>query len=314
MAILFADRVFLEHETGDHPESPARLRSISRHLETAGLITGWTRRESVEADDAQLELVHSREYIQSLRAFVEKGGGQIEASTVVCPRSESVARRAAGTAVAAVEEVLAGRQDRAVCLLRPPGHHALPDKAMGFCLYNNVAIAARYALREHRLSRILIIDWDVHHGNGTQDIFYDSAEVFFFSVHRSPFYPGTGAENETGTQKGLGTTFNLPLTFGISRQEYRERFQRMLEDALTRCRPELILISAGFDAHADDPVGSLGLQSEDFRDLTQSVIDAAEQYCDGRLVSLLEGGYNVVALAESVGYHLQTLSPPSAGS
>jgi len=167
MAILFADRVFLEHETGDHPESPARLLSISRHLEAAGLMTGWTRRESIEADDAQLELVHSREYIQSLRAFVEKGGGQIEASTVVCPRSESVARRAAGTAIAAVEEVLAGRQDRAVCLLRPPGHHALPEKAMGFCLYNNVAIAARYALREHRLSRILIIRWDVHPGNGT---------------------------------------------------------------------------------------------------------------------------------------------------
>jgi len=180
---------------------------------------------------------------------------------------------------------------------------------MGFCLFNNVAVAATHALGQHEVSRILIVDWDVHHGNGTQDIFYESEEVTFFSAHRYPFYPGTGAMDETGHGPGLGTTINLPLRFGISRRDFVDQFQLKLEQAATRCRPELILISAGFDAHAADPIGSLGLESEDFGLLTRLVTDIAAAHCQGKIVSLLEGGYNVDALAESVAAQLEVLAP-----
>jgi acetoin utilization deacetylase AcuC-like enzyme len=235
------------------------------------------------------------------------GGGRIEADTVISSQSFEVAALAAGAAVAAVDAVLAGPQRQAACLVRPPGHHALREAPMGFCLINNVAVAAVHALRRHGLSRVLIVDWDVHHGNGTQAIFYDSPEVHFFSVHRYPFYPGTGAGNETGTGPGLGTKFNLPLPFGVSRTEFLERFESVLSDAAARCRPELVLVSAGFDAHRADPIGSLGLETEDFAPLTRLVMQVADQYCGGRLVSLLEGGYDLQALAESVQCHLETL-------
>jgi acetoin utilization deacetylase AcuC-like enzyme len=178
---------------------------------------------------------------------------------------------------------------------------------MGFCLFNNIAVAAAHARVAHDIERVLIVDWDVHHGNGTQDIFFSDGQVGFFSAHRSPFYPGTGAASETGTGAGLGATFNLPLQFGISRKDYREAFANVLSDALARCRPELILVSAGFDAHRADPIGSLGLETEDFAALTKLLIDAADQSCGGRLVSLLEGGYDLAALADSVAAHLETL-------
>lgn len=309
MAVLYSDPVFLEHETGIHPESPARIAAIRQMIDHSSIPQRWTMRDSVPAGDELLELVHTHEYVAEVQEFAKAGGGHIEGDTVVCPQSDAVAHRAAGTAAAAVDEILNGAHQTAVCLIRPPGHHALPDSAMGFCLFNNVAIAAKHAITSHGLSRVLIVDWDVHHGNGTQDMFYESPEVFFLSVHRSPFYPGTGAANETGRGAGAGTTFNLPLAFGISRQEYRERFHSILSDAVARSRPELILVSAGFDAHAADPVGSLGLETEDFCDLTRLVMDAADAHCDGKIVSLLEGGYNVTALAESVECHLNTLVP-----
>jgi acetoin utilization deacetylase AcuC-like enzyme len=178
---------------------------------------------------------------------------------------------------------------------------------MGFCLFNNIAVAAAHARVAHGLERVLIVDWDVHHGNGTQDIFYEDGAVHFLSLHRYPFYPGTGAADETGSGRGLGTTLNFPLAFGISRREYISAFATALEEAAGRCRPELILLSAGFDAHAADPVGSLGLESEDFGELTQLIVAAARQYCGGKLVSLLEGGYNVEKLGESVSIHLETM-------
>ena len=181
---------------------------------------------------------------------------------------------------------------------------------MGFCLFNNVAVAAQHAIEKHKLNRILVVDWDVHHGNGTQDIFYEEGQVTFFSAHRSPFYPGTGAKSETGTGKGLGTIFNLPLEFGVSRKDYFKAFEASLNDAASNSKPELILISAGFDAHRLDPIGSLGLESEDFAELTKLLLAAATEYCQGRCVSLLEGGYNVDALAESVEQHLQVLASP----
>jgi acetoin utilization deacetylase AcuC-like enzyme len=309
---LYADPVFLEHQTGDHPESPERLRHLYGWLKERPVFQRYRAAEFAAADRAQLERAHDPAYIDQIQQYAERGGGRIETDTVMSRRSFEVAAKAAGAAVAAVDSVVTGEAPRAICLIRPPGHHALVGAPMGFCLFNNVAVAARQALVKHKLERLLIVDWDVHHGNGTQDIFYDAPDAWFFSVHRSPFYPGTGAANETGRGPGLGTKFNLPLRFGVSRREFRERFQTMLEQAAAKCRPELILLSAGFDAHAADPVGSLGLETEDFEPLTHQVAQVADQYCHGRIVSVLEGGYNVKKLAECVECHMQALAPRPA--
>jgi acetoin utilization deacetylase AcuC-like enzyme len=216
---------------------------------------------------------------------------------------------AAGACVSAVDAVLAGVDPTALCLVRPPGHHATPTESMGFCLFNNIALAAHHARSRHQLNRVLIVDWDVHHGNGTQDVFYSDGQVFFLSVHRygHGFYPGTGAAGDTGTGPGLGATVNVPLPYGTPRQKYLERFTSVLETVAGKARPELVLVSAGFDAHRIDPVGSLGLESEDFATLTRRVLDIAQVHCGGRVVCCLEGGYDLAALAESVQIHLETL-------
>jgi acetoin utilization deacetylase AcuC-like enzyme len=314
MALLYTDPIFLEHETGIHPESAERLRTVAAYLKVVKLPARFTPGEIVTATIEQLARVHSPGHVERVREFAQAGGGRIEADTIVSRRSYDVALRAAGTACDAVDRILKGDHLRACCLTRPPGHHALADDPMGFCLFNNVAVAARHAIVEHRLSRILIVDWDVHHGNGTQDIFYNDVEVYFFSAHRFPFYPGSGTREETGTGKGLGTVFNLPVEFGTARREYLGNFKQLLTDSAKRCRPELVLISAGFDAHRLDPIGSLGLETEDFATLTSLVLDVADEYCGGRCVSLLEGGYNVQALAESVEQHLTVIADRDAKS
>jgi acetoin utilization deacetylase AcuC-like enzyme len=305
--LLFTDDLYLEHETGEHPERADRLRSVTGRLAKSGLMERCDRGPVRAATPAELERIHPRRHMEKVAEVAAAGGGRLDPDTVVSRRSHDVALHAAGAAVEAVDHVLSGHNAKALCLVRPPGHHAGRSRAMGFCLYNNVAVAAAQARAVHEVERVLIVDWDVHHGNGTQDIFYADGQVGFFSAHRSPFYPGTGAADETGSGDGLGTTFNLPLRFGISRKDYREAFANVLEDALKRCRPELILISAGFDAHRADPIGSLGLETEDFADLTKLLVEAAQQSCGGRLVSLLEGGYNLGALADSVAVHLETL-------
>jgi acetoin utilization deacetylase AcuC-like enzyme len=238
----------------------------------------------------------------------QRGGGMLDPDTVVSPASADVAQLAAGAACDAVDRIVTGQAKTALCLVRPPGHHALPNRAMGFCLFNNIAIAARVARLEHGVGRILIVDWDVHHGNGTQDTFYADGQIGFFSVHRWPFYPGTGAADETGTGAGLGATLNLPLAFGTTRDKYRERFRHKIEEFAARIRPELVLLSAGFDSHRTDPVGSLGLEVEDFAELTQIVRDVADAHAGGRIVSLLEGGYNPAVLAQCVETHLRGLT------
>ncbi|HSG72969.1 MAG TPA: histone deacetylase [Planctomycetaceae bacterium] len=307
MALLHISSLYEQHRTGMHPESPARIRALREMLAETGLDQKLTPLPLAPIDLKTLELIHPAEYIAAIREYAAQGGGRIEADTVVSPDSYNVALHAAGAAVSAVERVLTTDESKAVCLIRPPGHHASRVHPMGFCLFSNVAVAAQAAIERHDLSRVLIVDWDVHHGNGTQDIFYEDERVHFFSAHRYPFYPGTGADDETGSGKGLGTIWNLPLAFGISQTEFHDEFQRMLEQAAARCRPELILISAGFDMHRDDPVGSLGLDEQDFVTLTRTVCDVADQYCGGRVVSLLEGGYNLTALAASVKVHLETL-------
>jgi acetoin utilization deacetylase AcuC-like enzyme len=309
-ALIYSDPVFLRHETGrHHPESPGRLRAISTHLDSKHLTDRFDRGTLRPATPEELGRIHGAAYIRQVEQWASRGGGRVEADTVMSRDSYDVACRAAGAALDAVEQILGGKYRRALCLTRPPGHHALAREPMGFCLFNNVAIAARHAVDRFGLSRVLIVDWDVHHGNGTQDAFYADGRVFFFSVHRYPFYPGTGSSMETGTGKGRGAIFNLPLAFGVTRKDFREAFHNVLQQAAQRCRPELVLTSAGFDAHRADPIGSLGLESEDFAELTKLVAACADQYCGGKLVSLLEGGYDLAALAESVQAHVEALVP-----
>lgn len=308
MTVLFQSDTFLLHDTGAHPESAVRLKKVRDQISKEDIADLTTFDKEIKATDQELLRVHTADYLKGLKRFCDEGGGRIETDTVVSSQSFDVARAAAGHAVEAVNQVVEGKTLHAFCAIRPPGHHALADQAMGFCLLNHVAIAARHAVVKHQLNRVLIVDWDVHHGNGTQDLFYHDEQVHFFSAHRSRFYPNTGAADETGAGKGLGTIWNLPLKFGTSREEYFSKFERVLTDAACRCRPELILISAGFDAHKDDPIGSLGLESDDFGALTQLVLNVAKEYCDGRIVSLLEGGYNPEKLAESVVSHLKALN------
>ena len=305
--LVYTNPIFLEHDTGQHPETAQRLRSVGKRLEESGILKKVTAGTTRDATADELTRVHTAQHVQRVKQFAEAGGGRIEADTVVSRRSCQVALQAAGTACDAVDQVLGDKHRVASCLIRPPGHHALRADPMGFCLFNNVAVAAQHAIEKHKLNRVLVVDWDVHHGNGTQDIFYEEEHVYFYSAHRFPFYPGSGDDDETGTGRGLGTTFNLPVEFGTERKTYLKAFESKLEDAAKRCKPELVLISAGFDAHRLDPIGSLGLESEDFTTLTNQVLNVAKTYCKGRCVSLLEGGYNIDALAESVQLHLEAL-------
>ncbi|MEX0716340.1 MAG: histone deacetylase [Planctomycetaceae bacterium] len=307
MPLLYADPRFLDHHTGNHPESPERLRFLYERLAGGDVLARFDRKEWQPATLDQLALLHEPEYVAEMREFAARGGGHADVDTVVSRKSYDVARLAAGAAIDAVDEVIAGDHRQAACLVRPPGHHALAARAMGFCLFNNAALAAAHARAKHRLERILIVDWDVHHGNGTQDLFYADEHVWFLSAHRYPFWPGTGAASETGTGAGLGTNFNLPVRFGTPRKTYLDRFESLLSDVARLCRPQLVLTSAGFDAHAADPIGSLGLETEDFEPLTRLVRQVADEHCGGRVVSLLEGGYNVPILAECVECHLEAL-------
>ena len=310
MTLLYYDPTFQEHRTGDHPENGGRILPVVRHLNFVGLDTSCRRPSWNPVSVERLCYVHTREYIESVRQFAEQGGGRIEQDTTVSQRSYEVARLAVGAVCDAVERVIKGEDATAFCLVRPPGHHAMPEHAMGFCLFNNVAVGARVAQRELGAGRVLIVDFDVHHGNGTQAAFYDDASVGYFSMHRSPFYPGTGAAEETGTGAGLGTTRNLPIPFGTSRETQLTDFRNQLESFADLIQPELILISAGFDSHKDDPIGSLGLESEDFATLTRSIREVAAKHASGRIVSALEGGYNPATLAECVDYHLEELLTP----
>ena len=309
MTRLYWDPRFLDHDTGQHPECAERLRQVMLHLETSGLVDQTVRPTWQPASEQQLSRVHPARHVATLQALADRGGGRADADTVVSPVSVGVARLAAGALCDAVGQVLTGDENRALCLVRPPGHHALSGRAMGFCLLNHIALAAAAALAEG-IERVLIVDWDVHHGNGTQAIFYDDPRVGFFSVHRWPFYPGTGEASETGTGDGLGMTRNVPVPFGISRTEYQALVLRELTDFAARIQPQLVLVSAGFDSHRDDPIGSLGLEVEDFVWLTAAVKQIADTYADGRLVSTLEGGYNPPVLAECVAAHLLELQSP----
>ena len=314
MVTLFSDLRMLEHVPPPrHPERPERLQAILRHLDRTGLSRTCPSGTVREATREELLRVHTPLYLHQVEAFDSRGGGPIEADTWMSSGSRVAALLAAGAAVEATRHVLEGDGRRAMCLVRPPGHHARPSQPMGFCLFDNVAVAAADAVARFGLERVLIVDFDVHHGNGTQEIFYEEGRVAFLSIHRYPFYPGTGAADETGTGRGLGLTRNVPLPFGTARGDYHAAFRAGLEALARRVRPELVLISAGFDAHAEDPVGSLGLEVEDFEALTRSIVAVAETHAKGRIVSVLEGGYNVPILAGCVAAHLRALGAEQAG-
>lgn len=307
MTLFYYDSVFQEHKTGEHPENGGRLLPAIRHLHFIGLDSDCKRPSWEPVSLQRLEYVHTPEYIASIERFAASGGGQIEADTMVSKRSYEVARMAVGAVCNAVERVVAGEDTTALCVVRPPGHHAMPDHPMGFCLFNNIAVAARVATNELDVQRVLIVDFDVHHGNGTQAMFWEAADVAYFSMHRVPLYPGTGAAEETGAGEGLGTTLNLPVELGTPRDQQLRDFQRELTAFAARIRPQLVLVSAGFDAHKNDPVGSLGLENEDFRVLTQCLLDVAAEHAGGKLVSVLEGGYNPHVLSDCIAIHLEEL-------
>ncbi len=307
MTLLYADDRFLNHETGNHPERPERIRQIIYRLAQSGLDGQCQRPEWQQVSGPRLLQVHSPRYVNEVWALAKSGGGEIDNDTIVGPCSYDVALQAVGAVCDATERLLRGEDRRALCVVRPPGHHALTGRGMGFCLFNNVAVAARMAVQEFQLDRVLIVDWDVHHGNGTQEIFWEEPRVGYLSIHRSPFYPGSGSEDETGGAQALGTKLNLPVSFGTTRTDYIARFSNALERFTDKIKPQLILVSAGFDAHRLDPVGNLGLETEDYAVLTRLVVEAADAYAEGRLVSVLEGGYNPEVLAECVEEHLRRM-------
>ncbi|MDA1015224.1 MAG: histone deacetylase [Planctomycetota bacterium] len=306
--LVVHDENCLKHDTGaGHPEQPARYTAVMNGLKQAGLLAKARTATPRAANLEDLRRCHSDDYLKTAQRDVKSGMDTLSTGdTAVCRDSWSIALQASGAACLAVEQVLEGKAKNAFCVMRPPGHHATPTKGMGFCLVNNVAVAARYAQAKHKVGKVLIVDWDVHHGNGTQDIFYDDDSVMFFSTHQSPWYPGTGDADETGRGKGLGATMNRPFPAGSGRRQVFQAFEEMRVVA-EKFKPELVLISAGFDSRIEDPLGQFQLVDQDFADLTDFMLKLADDFADGHVVSLLEGGYNLDGLAKAASAHCARL-------
>ncbi len=296
---------FLEHNAEiPHPENPARLTAIVDRLSGDGLLACMKQVVFAPATDDELAKAHTRRYIASL---AKSEGQQLDPDTYCGYGTPEIARLAAGAVLEAARLAIRGDVKRAFCAVRPPGHHAPADRAMGFCYLNSVAIAAANIVAENSHSRVMILDWDVHHGNGTQSIFYESSTVLYASVHQYPLYPGTGGVEEIGRGPGKGLTINRPLWMGLGDQEFLEAISAILDQAATIMKPDLLMISAGFDAHRDDPLAALNVSTEGFAEATRRACAFADQYCQGRIVSVLEGGYNLSALADSVAAHINAL-------
>ena len=289
---------FTEHDFPRHPEHAGRIRAIWSELESSGLTNYLLALAPASASDEAILAVHTSKHLQRLVAISQMDRMVfIDQDTYALPSSLDVSRLAAGAVIKAVDAVCAGEADNALAILRPPGHHATADRQMGFCLLNNVAIGARHALARHQLKRVMIFDYDVHHGNGTQDIFYSDSDVLFLSIHQSPFYPGSGSIGEVGKSAGTGATINLPVLAGHGDPAYQLMFEQIVKPAAERFQPELILISVGFDAHWVDPLAGMRLSLTGYDRLARACLQLAEQVCDGRIIFLMEGGYDLQALA-----------------
>ncbi|MBI1786661.1 MAG: histone deacetylase [Acidobacteria bacterium] len=311
---LLLDPAYKNHLTGEgHPERPERYDAVMQALERVKPPAPMLRIAPRAASEDEIALCHTREYIQTVKrdAAALKGtrrlGDLSTGDTVIGPASLETALLAAGGVLHTVDAVLDGKARTAFCAVRPPGHHATPDRGMGFCIFNNVAIAARYARRKRGVERVLIADWDVHHGNGTQDIFYADGSVFFFSTHQSPWYPGTGRSDETGEGKGKGRILNCPFPAGSGRKEISGAFRHRLVPAMDAFKPDLVILSAGFDSRMGDPLGRFTLTDAEFAELTQVCLEIAAKHAGGRLLSVLEGGYSLSGLAAAVTTHVQAL-------
>jgi acetoin utilization deacetylase AcuC-like enzyme len=292
--------IYLKHDTGEHVENAGRLEAIISYLEQTGLKSQLTLIEPRAASVEELALVHHREHIRHIQDVARKGGGWLDPDTVMSPDSYEVALYAAGGVIRAVEAVMDGEVNSAFALVRPPGHHATSHRAMGFCLFNNIAIATQHALAKYKLERILITDFDVHHGNGTQEAFYDNPRVMYISTHEYPFYPGTGSVGETGSGAAEGATINIPLPAGCGDSEYLQVFEQIIVPAARRFNPQLILVSTGYDCHWADGLAMMQVSVTGFGQMVRIIKGLADELCGGRLIFVLEGGYNLNALAASV--------------
>jgi acetoin utilization deacetylase AcuC-like enzyme len=302
---------YLKHKTGFmHPEHEGRLIAIIDHLKKSDLWDKLLHITPSPADTKWILKVHTADYLKSVREKCERGVEVLdrEGDTHVCRESYAVALLAVGGVLAATDAVVSGEAKNAFCAVRPPGHHAESTRAMGFCLFNNVAVGARYAQVQYGLNRVAIVDWDVHHGNGTQEIFYEDPSVLYISTHQYPFYPGTGSASDRGTRAGEGFTLNIPLRAETDGEEYVELFKEKILPALEEFKPNFLFISAGFDAHKDDPLAGLLLDESAYAEITRMLVGATENFCDGRIVSVLEGGYDLKALPRCVEAHLRELT------
>jgi acetoin utilization deacetylase AcuC-like enzyme len=306
--VLIGHPSFIAHDTGPyHPERPDRMRAIDKAL-AHDTFSSLTRRAAPLRGDDEEHIVraHTRDHLQLVRSVatgLTEGLTHIDGDTVVSPGTWEAARRAVGAGLDAVDLVMAGEVANVFCQVRPPGHHAETDKAMGFCFFNNIAIAAHYACARHGAERVAVVDFDVHHGNGTQEIFWSDKNMFYGSTHQMPLFPGTGALNETGTDN----IFNAPLSEGDGRNQFEAAFRERILGPLHNFAPDIVFISAGFDAHQDDPLGGLRLVEADFKWATEQLAEMARRHANGRIVSMLEGGYNLTGLARSVAVHVKTL-------
>ena len=303
--------IFEKHDTGaDHPEMPERYRVVIDAIKgDQQLFQGLVEITPDKAQQGIVQAAHTKEHFRRVANAFADGMDRLDPDTVISMQSFDVALFGAGGACRAVDAVVAGEAKNAFVATRPPGHHATAERAMGFCLFNNVAVAVRYAQNKYReVERVAIVDWDVHHGNGTQGIFYTDPTVFFFSMHQYPWYPGTGSRGETGHGKGQGTTLNVPVRAHTMANAQKQSFEAAIQDISEKIKPDLIFISAGFDAHLTDPLGQLQLQDEDFASMTRTVLEWAEEACSGRVISCLEGGYNLDTLGETVRQHTLTLA------